>query len=135
MPDFKFWDPGIAELTCQAPDYPQVAQAALREMHRQAGDLIMDDQGIAIRGLLVRHLVMPEGLAGTKHVMRFIAENISPHTYVNIMPQYRPCGELEQTPQLKRAITPTEFKRAMQAAKQAGITRLDEPRWGFRVLL
>jgi len=134
MPDFKFWDPNIAKLTCQAPDYPQTAQAALQEMHRQVGDLTMDGHGIAQRGLLVRHLVMPERLAGTKHVMQFIAEKISPNTYVNIMPQYCPCGDLTTTPQLQRAIVRGEFKQALQAAKQAGITRLDEPRWGFRLL-
>jgi len=134
MPDFKFWDPNIAKLTCQAPDYPQTAQAALQEMHRQVGDLTMDGHGIAQRGLLVRHLVMPERLAGTKHVMQFIAEKISPNTYVNIMPQYCPCGDLTTTPQLQRAISQREFKYALQAAKQAGIKRLDEPRWGFRLL-
>ncbi len=129
MPDFKFWDPDTADLTCQAEDYPQVAQAAIREMHRQVGDLVMDEQGIARRGLLVRHLVMPQGLAGTRQVMEFIAGEISINTYVNIMPQYRPCGELNRTPQLQRAITRTEFNQALQAAKQAGISRLDEPRW------
>ncbi len=134
MPDFKFWDPSVAELTCQAPDYPQIAQAALREMHRQVGDLEVDDQGIARRGLLVRHLVMPEGLAGTQQVMQFIHAEISPNTYVNIMPQYRPCGDLEFTPQLRRSVTRAEFKQALQMAKQAGITRLDDPRWGFRLL-
>ena len=134
MPDFKFWDPSVAELTCQASDYPQIAQAALREMHRQVGDLEVEDQGIARRGLLVRHLVMPEGLAGTQQVMQFIHDEISPSTYVNIMPQYRPCGDLEFTPQLRRSVTRAEFKEALQMAKQAGITRLDDPRWGFRLL-
>jgi putative pyruvate formate lyase activating enzyme len=135
MPDFKFWDPSIAKLTCQAPDYPQIAQAALREMHRQVGDLVISDNKIAKRGLLVRHLVMPEGLAGTKHVMKFIADEISVNTYVNIMPQYRPCGDLATTPELQRAVTKSEFKQALEEAKQAGIKRLDEPRWGFRLLL
>ncbi len=135
MPDFKFWDRHAADLTCQTPGYPKIAQAAIREMYRQVGDLVMDEHGIARRGLLVRHLVMPEGLAGTKHVMQFIAKQISPHTYVNIMPQYRPCGTIDATPQLQRAITRTEFKQALQEAQLAGITRLDEPRWGFRHLL
>jgi len=131
MPDFKFWDPSIATLTCQAPDYPQIAQAALREMHRQVGDLIVDEDGIARRGLLVRHLVMPDGLAGTKPVMQFIAKEISTNTYVNIMPQYRPCGDLKSTPQLQRAITRAEFEKALEEARQAGIRHLDEPRWGL----
>jgi len=131
MPDFKFWEPGIAELTCQASDYLQVAQNALREMYRQVGDLIMDDRGIAQRGLLVRHLVMPAGLAGTRQVMKFIAAEISTNTYVNIMPQYRPCGDLNPTPQLRRAITRAEFKQALQDAKEVGISRLDKPRWAL----
>jgi len=135
MPDFKFWDASIAKMTCQAADYPKIAQAALQEMHRQVGDLVMNAQGIAQRGLLVRHLVMPEGLAGTLPVMQFIAEKISPNTYVNIMPQYRPCGDLTTTPQLQRAVMRSEFKQALEEAKQTGIVRLDEPRLGFRVLL
>ncbi len=78
----------------EAPDYPQVVTAALKEMHRQTGDLEMDEDGIAMRGLLVRHLVLPEGLAGTREAMRFLAKEISGNTYVNIMDQYHPCGEI-----------------------------------------
>jgi putative pyruvate formate lyase activating enzyme len=125
MPDFKFWDSTVAEKTCQAPDYTEIAMAAVTEMHRQVGDLMVDDDGLARRGLLVRHLVLPEGLAGTRDVMRFIANRISPDTYVNIMPQYRPCGRAAEIPQLARAVTQQEFERALFEAGQEGITRLD----------
>ncbi|MCF8062001.1 MAG: radical SAM protein, partial [Deltaproteobacteria bacterium] len=93
MPDFKFWDGIWADRYCGAPDYPEKARAALREMHRQVGDLELDRSGIAGRGLLVRHLVMPGGIAGTRQVAEFIAKEISADTYVNVMDQYRPCGD------------------------------------------
>jgi putative pyruvate formate lyase activating enzyme len=125
MPDFKFWDSTVAEQTCQAPDYAQIAMAAVTEMHRQVGDLMVDEDGLARRGLLVRHLVLPEGLAGTRDVMRFIANRVSPDTYVNIMPQYRPCGRAAEIPQLARVVTQKEFERALFEAGQEGITRLD----------
>ncbi|MFO7558398.1 MAG: radical SAM protein [Desulfobacterales bacterium] len=125
MPDFKFMDAEIAEITCMAGDYSIIAKSALKEMHRQVGDLVMDESGIAKRGLLLRHLVLPENLAGTKEVMRFIAGEISPDTYVNIMPQYRPCGNAHKTSGLRRRITEKEFEAAMDAAKDAGILRFD----------
>src|SRR5210317_171723 len=96
MPDFKFWDPEIAKTTCNAKDYPEVTQKALIEMHRQVGDLVTDDRGIARSGILLRHLVLPSGLSGTREIMRFIARKISLNTYVNIMPQYRPCGRADE---------------------------------------
>ncbi|MCK4695222.1 MAG: radical SAM protein, partial [Candidatus Cloacimonetes bacterium] len=92
MPDFKFWDKKVAEITCHARDYPEVARSAILEMHRQVGDLVFDSKGIAKKGLLIRHLVLPQQLSNTKEIMRFISEKISRNTYVNIMPQYRPCG-------------------------------------------
>ncbi|MBU2512023.1 radical SAM protein [bacterium] len=127
MPDFKFWDAGIAELTCHAPDYPEVARNALVEMHRQVGDLQFDENGIAQKGLLVRHLVMPSGAAGTKDVMKFIAEKISPNTYVNVMDQYRPCGKAYHVEQLSSSLSRQEFKQAVKEAKQAGISRFAVP--------
>lgn len=126
MPDFKFWSSEIADRTCQAPDYPEIARDALTEMHRQVGDLTMDENGIAVSGLLVRHLVMPEGMADTKDVMTFIAGKISAHTYVNIMPQYRPCGKAYKIKPLNRSITTSEYESAINEAKKAGIHRLDE---------
>ena len=125
MPDFKFWNPEISDATCNAPDYPEIARAALKEMHRQTGDLILDNDGIAVKGLLVRHLVMPENIAGTGEVMKYIAGNISPDTYVNIMPQYRPCGKAYEHPPLNRSITHDEYYSAVDMAKKAGITRFD----------
>jgi putative pyruvate formate lyase activating enzyme len=127
MPDFKFWDPRVAEETCNAPDYPEVARNALREMHRQVGDLVIDGNGIARRGLLVRHLVLPESLAGTREIMRFIADDISTDTYVNIMTQYRPCGRAAEVRELAAYPTDTDFQKARRAAMEAGIRRLDRP--------
>jgi putative pyruvate formate lyase activating enzyme len=121
MPDFKFRDPEVAQAACNAKDYPKIAQLALKEMHRQVGDLIIDDSGIARRGLLVRHLVMPDGLAGTREVMRFIAAEISRNTYVNIMSQYRPCGRANEIAALNRRPTRTEFDTALEIAREEGI--------------
>jgi putative pyruvate formate lyase activating enzyme len=125
MPDFKFWDSLIAQIACQAPDYPEIARQAILEMHRQTGDLVIDDKGFARRGLLLRHLVLPDDLAGTRDIMRFIADSVSKNTYVNIMSQYRPCGRAHETPGLNRQPTPEEFRAALTAAREEGITRLD----------
>lgn len=133
MPDFKIWDTETARKICEAPDYPQKARAALLEMHRQVGDLIIDTDGIARRGLLVRHLVLPGGLAGTREIMRFIAEAISPNTYVNIMPQYRPCGRAHEIAELSRPLAPDEFAAALQTAQTEGIHRLDRRRRKFEI--
>ncbi len=126
MPDFKFWDAQVAEKLCGAADYPECARAALKEMHRQVGELRWDERGVAEKGLLVRHLVMPEGLAGTEPIVQFIAKELSPHTYVNIMSQYHPCGEALKMPQIRRRVTSEEFEAALQAATRAGLDRLDE---------
>ena len=128
MPDFKFWDNRVAAKTCHVSDYRERACEAFREMHRQVGDLVLDENGLAVRGLLVRHLVMPNGLAGTNEVMHFLAEEISPDTYVNVMDQYRPCGMVQEDEELNRAITRKEYAEAMQAARKAGIHRFDRPR-------
>ena len=126
MPDFKYARSDVAEKYSQAPDYPQVAREALKEMHRQVGDLVMDDRGIALSGLLVRHLVLPEGLAGTRDAMHFLATEISRNTYVNIMNQYYPCGNLiPPGSPLARRITPQEFREAIRITKEEGLTRID----------
>ena len=125
MPDFKFWDADVAQETCQAEDYPQVARRAVLEMFRQVGDLEINSDGLAVRGLLVRHLVLPHGMAGTEEIMRFIARNISKHTYVNIMPQYRPCGTVHKISKLCRPVTTTEFENALKSAMDQGLSRLD----------
>lgn len=126
MPDFKFWDTRCAERYCGAPDYREVAIAALREMHRQVGDLVLDDRGIAYRGLLVRHLVMPNQVAGTTAIMDFLAKEISPNTYVNVMDQYRPCGPGGRDEFINRRLRSEEYREAVKAAQRAGIERLDE---------
>lgn len=134
MPDFKFWDPEIARRYLKAPDYPEVARNALKEMHRQVGDLILDERGIAIRGIILRHLVMPEGLAGTKEIMRFVAKEISSNTYVNIMDQYRPCGNAYKYPSINRRITSEEYKEALKVAREEGIARLDRRKIRMRII-
>ena len=126
MPDFKFWDPDIARETCLAPDYPEIAKQAIAEMHRQTGPLMINPSGLAERGLLVRHLVMPEGTAGTTEVMNFLAKEISVDTYINIMPQYRPCGRAWESPTLRRSLHMHEFREAINAALKTGLTRLDK---------
>ncbi|HWR67576.1 MAG TPA: radical SAM protein [Desulfomonilia bacterium] len=125
MPDFKFWDDAAARVFCSAPDYREVACAAIREMHSQVGDLVMDDRGIARRGLLVRHLVMPENLAGTAGVMRFLAHDVSRDTYVNVMDQYHPCYRAGDDLRINRRITAAEYGNALKEARRAGIHRLD----------
>jgi putative pyruvate formate lyase activating enzyme len=131
MPDFKFWDPQIAESACQAEDYPEIARNALREMHHQVGDLTVDEDGVAQKGLLIRHLVLPGGLAGTREIMRFIAREISTHSYVNLMSQYRPCGRASEVNGLNVFLSPADFQTALQEAKGEGITRLDQPKRAF----
>ena len=131
MPDFKFWDPEIADSACQAKDYADIACKAIKEMHRQVGDLETDEDGIARQGLLIRHLVLPSGLAGTREIMRFIAREISTRSYVNIMSQYRPCGRASEIKGLNAFLSPADYETALKAAKQEGITRLDQPRRAF----
>jgi putative pyruvate formate lyase activating enzyme len=128
MPDFKFWSAQVADKACDAADYPEVARKALIEMHRQVGDLEIDQSGIARKGLLIRHLVLPDGLAGTREIMRFIADKISKNSYVNIMAQYRPCGRAAEVEELATYPSKMDLEAAMQAAREAGIRRLDRPR-------
>jgi len=133
MPDFKFWDPEIAKTTCNAKDYPEITQKALIEMHRQVGDLLIDDRGIAKRGILLRHLVLPSGLSGTREIMRFIARKISLNTYVNIMPQYRPCGRADEVRELSVYLSQKDYETALHMAKEEGIERLDSRRRRFMI--
>ena len=125
MPDFKFWDNRWAERYCNAPDYREVALDALREMHRQVGELVTDDGGIAMTGLLVRHLVMPKEIAGSEKFFEFLAKEISPHTYVNVMDQYRPCGSAQKDEFIHRRLEMGEYREAIDAARKAGLKRLD----------
>jgi len=125
MPDFKFWDPASGSAYSGVDDYPAVARQALRTMHRQVGDLIVDGEGIARRGMIVRHLAMPGGIAETRRILAYIAEHLSRDTYVNLMPQYRPCGLANQIPALLRHLRPREFQEARLAAMEVGLRRLD----------
>ena len=125
MPDMKYSDEKTAEELSGIKNYPRVNRAALREMHRQVGDLQTDENGIAIQGLLIRHLVLPHGLAGTKETMRFIAEEISQNSYVNVMAQYHPCYKAFQIPQLARPPLKQELLEAAELAREAGLNRLD----------
>jgi putative pyruvate formate lyase activating enzyme len=125
MPDLKYSDDKIAQRYCNAQDYASVVKDVIREMHRQVGDLVMDERGVALKGLLVRHLILPEDLAGTRQAMKFIAEEISKNTYVNLMDQYRPCFEAKEYYPLDKKITSIEFEQAIKIARDFGITRLD----------
>ena len=125
MPDFKYGDSQTALRFSGIPHYVETAEDALKEMHRQVGDLVIDERGVAVRGLLIRHLVLPGGLAGTRRVMGFIAREISPDTYVNIMDQYRPCFKAAGYPPLNRRITGSEFEEAVAIAREEGIRRLN----------
>jgi len=133
MPDFKFWDTQWADRYCHAPDYRDMAVSAFKEMYAQVGDLVIDSSGVAERGLLVRHLVMPHGVSGTKEVMEFLSTEISPNTYVNVMDQYRPCGTADQDEYIDRRISAREYSEALQWAQDAGLKRLDQ-RQDFRLL-
>jgi putative pyruvate formate lyase activating enzyme len=126
MPDTKYSDEKIAEELSGIKNYPAINQAALREMHRQVGDLQIDEDGIAIHGLLIRHLVLPHRLAGTKEIMEFIAEDISLNSYINVMAQYHPCYKALQIPQLARPLSKQEFLEAIELSKRAGLNRLDK---------
>jgi putative pyruvate formate lyase activating enzyme len=126
MPDMKYADAAAGERFSRAPNYPEVNRAAVREMHRQVGDLMLDDHGVALRGLLVRHLVLPGRMAGTGAIVRFLADEISTNTYINIMDQYRPCYNAADMPPLNRRVTPAEYREAVRLAQEAGLHRLDD---------
>jgi len=127
MPDMKFADSQVASRYLGVRDYAEVNRAAVREMHRQVGDLELDERGIARRGLLLRHLVLPENLAGTDRILAFIAREISPRTYLNLMDQYRPCYRADEFPPLNRRPTRAEFRAAVTRAGEYGLHRLDRP--------
>jgi putative pyruvate formate lyase activating enzyme len=131
MPDMKYADPELALRFSKIPDFPQINQAAVKEMQSQVGDLILDERGIAIRGLLVRHLILPNNLAGTDKIVKFLAEEISTNTYLNLMDQYRPSYKAHHYPDINRRISRDEYDKAVQMAENSGLTRLDERRLKF----
>jgi putative pyruvate formate lyase activating enzyme len=124
LPDMKFADSEVARKYLGVRDYAEVNRQVVKEMHRQVGDLVLDT-GIARRGLLVRHLVLPENLAGTDRILAFLAREISPDTYVNLMDQYRPCYRADEFPPLDRRPTRTEMAAARVIARELGLSRLD----------
>ena len=127
MPDFKYWDADAAACYSHAADYPEVARAAIKEMHRQVGPLVLDENGIAVRGVLLRHLVMPEGLAGTAQVLSWIARELGQDSYVNIMSQYHPAGrvDLDHYGRIARCVTRQEMEDAFTFAAACGLRRVD----------
>jgi putative pyruvate formate lyase activating enzyme len=126
MPDMKYGNSAIAHEYSGIDSYAEVNRDAVKEMHRQVGDLRIDDEDVAIRGLLVRHLVLPHGLAGTSKIVYFLAREVSSNTYLNIMAQYHPCYEASDFPALSRALTREEYLDAVTLALQHELTRLDQ---------
>ncbi|MBE0479594.1 MAG: radical SAM protein [Dehalococcoidia bacterium] len=136
MPDMKYCDDETGLRLSGVKRYPERNREAVREMHRQTGDLQIDDNGVAVKGLLVRHLVLPHNLAGTAGVCSFLATEVSRNTYLNIMGQYRPCHEAYQIPELGRPVSGEELARAVRIAHEHGLNRLDrvESRFVAKVL-
>jgi putative pyruvate formate lyase activating enzyme len=126
LPDFKYTDTAMAKkYSSGAAGYPEVAAEAIKEMHRQVGNVVVDEEGVALRGLMIRHLVLPENVAGTDKFVRWVAEELGTDTYVNIMAQYRPEHRAAEYPKLSRRITPAEFRQALRWANEAGLTHID----------
>jgi putative pyruvate formate lyase activating enzyme len=125
MPDFKLWSPELTRRYLAKRDYAEVARHSVLEMKRQVGDLVMDDHGMARRGLLVRHLVMPGLLDETEAILRFIATELGPGTYVNLMAQYYPAGRTSEFPEIDRHLHRSEFERALELADELGLRRVD----------
>jgi putative pyruvate formate lyase activating enzyme len=123
MPDAKYGTDSVAKKYSDAPDYTRVMKASILEMDRQVGPLEIDEDGVAVRGLLVRHLVLPNGLAETFEVVSFLSEEVSPETYLNVMAQYRPCYKARNYPELSRPITLREYAEAVSLARAAGLVR------------
>jgi len=125
MPDMKYGDSDLARRYSHVREYVQANRRAVREMHRQVGDLVLDEHGVAVRGLLVRHLVLPGDVGGTDEVLAWIASEVSPDTYVNLMAQYRPCHRASEHPPLDRRPTLAEYCHAREHAGRLGLGRLD----------
>jgi putative pyruvate formate lyase activating enzyme len=127
LPDFKYSSPDkAAKYSSEAYNYPHYAKNALKEMYRQVGDLVTDGRGIAKRGLILRHLILPNRIAGTEEVLKFVAENLSKTTYINLMRQYRPEHRAPEFKEINRRILTSEYTEALGWAKKYGLTRLDK---------
>lgn len=125
LPDTKYSDPEHGKTYSGVENYPEMMFASLKEMHRQVGDLLVDAKGVAVRGLMIRHLVLPGALAGTKEVLWFIATELSKDTYVNLMGQYYPAYQAHKYPEIARRPTRQELAEAKALAKELGLTRVD----------
>ena len=127
MPDFKYWSSERSRMYLKAEDYPDAARRVIKEMWRQVGPLVVDADGLARRGLLIRHLVMPGQLDETRAILDWIGSELGPETYVNLMDQYFPAGKVtsEQYPELNRRLAPGEFDEALDYARRLGLGRLD----------
>ena len=123
MPDFKFASREYSQKYAHAADYFSVASEAIKEMHRQVGDLVVDKNGVARRGLLIRHLVMPNDVAGSEEILKFIAEEISPNSYVNVMAQYRPCYKAYEHELISRRVSWSEYLNVVAIARKYGLVR------------
>jgi len=126
MPDFKFWEAALARRYLKAPDYPEVARRTIKAMHEQVGTLSFDEKGLALRGVLLRHLVMPGGIASTQEIMRWVALELSPNTFVNLMGQYYPGGKVsnKEYAEINRCISLEEFQKAIESTRTAGLTNV-----------
>jgi len=129
LADFKVWDEEVAAKYLGARDYPQVARQALKEMYRQVGNLVIDKKGLAQKGLILRHLVLPGRLAGTKEIFKFVKEELSLEVYINLMGHYHPAGEASKYPPLNRPLTREEFEEALKELKALGFTKFDRTHW------
>jgi len=126
LPDFKYWDSAMsAKFSAGAEKYPEITRKAILEMHRQVGVARPTKQGIIQRGLMIRHLVMPNNTGGSEKIMEWIAENLPKDTYVNIMAQYSPAHKAYDYPEISRRITAKEYQKAVQRAKAVGLTNLN----------
>ena len=127
MPDFKYWSNERSQKYLKAKNYPAAARAVIKEMHRQVGDLVLDENGLAKRGVLLRHLVMPDGLEDTESIMEFLVKEISTDTYVNIMSQYFPSGKVSKKKyhEINRRPHSQELKTAEKIARRKGLHRFD----------
>jgi putative pyruvate formate lyase activating enzyme len=139
MPDFKLWNTETARRYLKAPNYPEAARRAILEMHRQVGPLVFDEDGLALRGVLIRHLVMPGLLEETKEILKWIAQELGPDTYINLMEQYHPAGKVgeKEYSEINRRISSEEYEKALEFARDAGLRRLDHrtlPRYAVACL-
>ena len=127
MPDLKYWTAESSKKYMKAENYPQASRAAIKAMHGQVGQLVRDQEGLARRGLLIRHLVMPGGLQETRQILTWIASELDHDTYVNLMDQYHPAGKVsaEQFPEINRPLYAREFQEAVEMARELGLHRLD----------